>query len=103
MVSVLIISSTQKPQNDQKKPKEIENSQPKNQENDADDFNDDAFENVQLELADANKKMKELEDRIKELEAVKSTIYKPVKFQNYQNRKRILVRTFIREQTKFFG
>ena len=92
---MLIISSTQKPQ---KKAKQIENSRANEVENEneigTDDFDDEAFENIQLELADANAKMKELEERIKELEAVKSKSYKTVKFQNYQHRKRILVRAF---------
>jgi hypothetical protein len=51
-------------------------------------------DDTQKELKEAREKLEALEKRIKELEAVAPKKYKPVKFQNYGNRKRILVNFF---------
>jgi hypothetical protein len=53
---------------------------------------------VEKELKEAREKLAVLELRIKELEAATPKKFKPVKFQNYGNRKRILVDFFRKSQ-----
>lgn len=114
--SALIIGTSQKPQDLQKKAEkilisneiyenreiaeiddidnEIEKNEVENIKTEAKEIkeNENIFNgDVEKELRVAKETLKKLEKRIEELELSVPKKYKPVKFQNYQNRKRILV------------
>lgn len=97
---MFIISTTQKPQNDQKGSPIKKISKALEKENEIERSEEKIVgklrtEDVQAELQAARENMKTLEKRIRELEASMPIKYKRVKFQNYQHRKRILVKIFL--------